>query len=86
MKKISDRREREREDAYFKRERGYKGKSPERAMKMKELIMDESGKKREQRTGQKFQSMDKFSPEDLFLMRRTSFGWIPCISSCARIY
>lgn len=30
--------------------------------------------------------MDNFSPEDLFLIRRTSLGWIPCSWSCARIY
>lgn len=31
-------------------------------------------------------TVDKFSPDDLFLMRRTSLGWIPWSWSCARIY
>lgn len=28
--------------------------------------------------GQQIPKVDKVSPEDLFLIRRTSLGWIPC--------
>lgn len=41
MKKDSKRRETEREVAYYKRELTDKGKSPDRAIKMKKLIMNE---------------------------------------------
>lgn len=40
-------------------------------MTVKELVMD--GMKEANNIRK-----DKFSPEDLFLMRRTSLGWIPC--------
>lgn len=44
---------------------------------------DAHTQRREQ--GTKIAAPDKFSPEDLFLIRRTSLGWIPCSWSCARI-
>lgn len=44
---------------------------------------DAQTQRREQ--GTKITAPGKFSPEDLFLIRRTSLGWIPCSWSCARI-